>query len=31
VYAIGWTFDITHDATWGKALAAEIVSKTSAL
>lgn len=31
VYAIGWTFDITHNGGWGKALDAAIVSKTQSI
>lgn len=31
IYAIEWTFDITHDATWGKATTAAVTNKTSAL
>jgi hypothetical protein len=31
VYAIEWTFDMVHDATWGRALRATVVNKIAAL
>lgn len=31
VYAIEWTFQATHDSTWGKALEVQVVNKLSAL
>ncbi len=31
VYAIEWTFNATHDATWGKAMTAELINTLSGL
>lgn len=31
VFAIEWPFTVVHDDTWGKAMAAEVINKTTAL